>query len=325
VIVDCHVHVCATTPGHGSVSRSLRRHLSFLFMRWRLGVSFFADDERLERQVETKLVETVQQTPELDAAVVLAFDKVYDPDGRPNDAKTHLFVTNEYAVELVRKHPKLLFGASVNPYRPDALAELERCVAAGAVLLKWLPVTQDFNPADERCLPFYEALAHHRLPLLCHTGSEMTLPCLNAGYADPELLVPAIRRGVTVIAAHCGTRALPWETDYLPAFCRLARKHEHFYGDTSALDLPHRSYAYQTILNDESVRRKVVHGSDWPIVAVPPARMGGLKVLRLLTREHNWMRRDVLIKRELGFDDDYWHRGATLLRLPLAANSGKSS
>jgi len=184
------------------------------------------------------------------------------------------------------------------------------------VLLKWLPVTQDINPADERCLPFYDALAHHRLPLLCHTGGELTLPYMNAGYADPELLGAALRRGVTVIAAHCGTRARPFETDYLPAFCRLAREHEHFYGDTSALNLPTRSYAYKAILNDEAVRRKLVHGSDWPIVAVPPARIGPLRSLRLLATEANWMRRDILIKRALGLGDAYWHRAATLLRLP---------
>jgi len=324
VIVDEHVHVCALMPGHGSLSAELRRRFSFVFMRWRLGVSFFADDERLERQVETKLVDTVKQTPELDAAVVLAFDRVYGNDGRADDAHTHLYVTNEYVVELVRKHPKLLFGASIHPYRPGALAELERCVAGGAVLMKWLPVTQDMNPADERCLPFYDALAHYRLPLLCHTGGELTLPYMNAGYADPGLLVPALHRGVTVIAAHCGTRALPRETDYLPAFCRLAKEHERFYGDTSALNLPLRSYAYETILNDEAVRRKLVHGSDWPVITVPPARMGWVNDLRLLATESNWMRRDVLIKRALGLGDDYWHRAATLLRLPAAADSSKS-
>lgn len=319
MIVDGHVHVCAMTPGHGSVSRSLRRRASFVFMRWRLGVSFFADDERLEREVEAKLVETVRETPELDAAVVLAFDRVYTKDGKPDDANTHLYVTNEYAAELVRKHPKLLFGASIHPYRPDALAELERCVAAGAVLMKWLPVTQDMNPADERCLPFYEALAHHRLPLLCHTGGELTLPYMNAGYADPALLVPALKCGVTVIAAHCGTRALPGETDYLPTFCRLAKEYERCYGDTSALDLPLRSYAYKTILKDEAVRRKLVHGSDWPVITVPPALMGPVQALRLLVTERNWMRRDVRIKRALGLGDDYWHRGATLLRQPATS------
>jgi uncharacterized protein len=60
----------------------------------------------------------------------------------------------------------MLFGASIHPYRKDAVAELERCVGLGAVLLKWLPVVPDFNPADQRCFPFYEALAHHRLRVL---------------------------------------------------------------------------------------------------------------------------------------------------------------
>ncbi len=316
MIVDCHVHVCATTPGHGTVSPTLRRRFSFVYLRLRLGIPFFADDERIERVVEERLAETVRQTPEIDAGVVLAFDWAYTDDGRRDDANTHLAVTNEYAAELTRRHPKMLFGASVHPYRPDALAELERCVAAGAVLVKWLPIVQNMNPADERCLPFYEALAHHRLPLLCHTGGELSLPELNFGYADPELLVPALRRGVTVIAAHCGTRARPWEKDFLPAFLRLAREHERLYGDTAALNLPTRSYAYRTLLKDQAVRGKLVHGSDWPIVAVPPLRAGPLKALRLLATEGNWMRRDVLIKRALGFDDAYWHRAATLLRLP---------
>jgi uncharacterized protein len=318
VIVDCHVHVCATTPGHGTVSARLRRRFSFVFMRLRLGVPFFADDERIERAVEDRLAETVRQTPEIDAAVVLAFDWAYTDDGRRDDANTHLAVTNEYAAELTRRHPKMLFGASVHPYRPDALAELERCVAAGAVLVKWLPIVQNINPADERCLPFYDALAHHRLPLLCHTGGEMSLPYLNFAYADPELLVPALRRGVTVIAAHCGTRSRLFEKDFLPAFLRLAREHERLYGDTAALNLPTRSYAYRTLLRDPEVRRKLVHGSDWPIISVPPARIGWRKAFGLCWGESNWMRRDVLAKRALGLDDAYWHRAATLLRLPPA-------
>ncbi|MFL5245407.1 MAG: amidohydrolase family protein [Gemmataceae bacterium] len=316
MIVDCHVHVCATMPGHGTVSPRLRRRLSFLFMRWRLGVSFFAGDDQIEREVEARLVQTVQQTPELDAAVVLALDQVYGDDGRPNAADTDLYVTNEYAAEVAHNHAKLLFGASVHPYRHDALAELERCVLAGAVLVKWLPVVQNINPADERCLPFYEFLAHHRLPLLCHTGGELSLPYVNFAYADPELLVPALQRGVTVIAAHCGTRSRPFEKDCLPVFLRLAREHERLYGDTAALNLPTRSYSYEALLKHEEVRRNLVHGSDWPIISVPPARAGRLKALRLLAAEGNWMRRDVLAKQALGFDNAYWHRAATLLRLP---------
>lgn len=316
--VDCHVHVCATTPPHGRTSPRLRRRFSFVFMRQRLGVPFFADDETLERAVEAKLAETIAQTPELDAAVVLAMDAAHTDDGRLDEPNTHLHVTNDYAALLARRHPKLLFGASVHPYRPDAVAELERCVALGAVLVKWLPLVQNINPADDRCVPLYEAMAHHRLPLLCHTGGELTLFNIAPRYASPELLVPALRRGVTVIAAHCGTRSRPFETDYLGEFMRLAREHEHLYGDTSALALPARSYAFGPLLKDEAVRAKLVHGSDWPVLAVPPLRVGLWRALRLLLGERNWMRRDVKIKQALGFDEAYWRRAGGLLRLSAA-------
>jgi uncharacterized protein len=167
VILDCHVHICACSPGHGWMSDRLQKSLAFRFMRWRLGIIGY--DEQTERQLEAKLIETIDQTTWLDAAVVLAFDAVHDAEGRRDDANTHLYVTNDYVIELAKRHPKVLFGASVHPYRKDAVAELQRCVAAGAVLMKWLPITQGFNPADERCIPFYEAMAHHKLPLLSHT------------------------------------------------------------------------------------------------------------------------------------------------------------
>ncbi len=321
MIIDCHVHVCATTPGRGVVSAPLRRRFSFLYLRWCLGLSFFAADEQLEQDVAARLVETVEAASEIDAAVTLAFDWAYDDEGRRHVEQTHLAVSNDYVAELTRQHDKLLFGASVHPYRKDALTELERCVGAGAVLMKWLPVSQNINMADPRCLPFYEALAHYRLPLLCHTGGELSLPYYPnaARYADPALLKPALDLGVTVIAAHCGTRAHPLDKDYLPTFMRMAREYENFYGDTAALCVPTRSYAFKHLLSDDVVQRKLVHGSDWPIVAWPPARIGVGRALQLLANEGNWIRRDVQIKRQLGLDDAYWRRAATLLRRTQSA------
>lgn len=130
------------------------------------------------------------------------------------------------------------------------------------------------------------------------------------------LLEPALKRGVTVIAAHCGTRSRPFQRDYLPEFIALAEKYEHLYGDTAALNLPTRAYAYDVILKNKTVREKLVHGSDWPIIALPSIRGVGLRDSMRLMKERNWMRRDVLIKERLGFDDAYWHRAATILRLP---------
>ncbi|HEY8666557.1 MAG TPA: amidohydrolase family protein [Tepidisphaeraceae bacterium] len=313
MIVDCHVHICAATPAHGSMSPRLLNSIPFRFMRWHFGLA--GNDAATERELEKIAARTIDETPGLDAAVMLAFDAVHTPDGYLDAENTHLYVKNDYVIELAGRYPKMLFGASIHPYRKDAVAELERCVAAGAVLMKWLPIVQNFDPASERCIPFYEALAHHRLPLLSHTGGEQSLPSLDKSVASPMLLEPALRRGVTVIAAHCGTRSKPGETSYLQEFVQLAHRYENFYGDTSALNLPARWYAFDTILKDKVVRDKLVHGSDWPIISLPsPSRVGWSNVWELMA-EANWMRRDVLIKRQLAFDDAYWHRAATLLRI----------
>ena len=316
MIIDCHVHACATSAQNGFVSRSLQRSLGFRFAR--LGLCLpHAYNSHLECQIENRLVSSLKGTRELDVAVILAFDAVYDRAGSFDLRRTHLYVSNDYVIDLVRRHPKMLFGASIHPYRRDALSELERCVKAGAVLLKWLPITQDIDPTDERCIPFYEALAHWRLPLLSHTGGERMLPNLNFGYADPMLLVPALKRGVTVIAAHCGTRSVPSEPDFSGNFIRLAHDYEHLYGDTAALNLPTRSYVYDSVLGDPVVRQKLVHGSDWPIIPLPPAtRLGWCRSIQLLRGESNWIRRDVRIKELLGFERSYWERAATILRLP---------
>ena len=186
--IDCHVHIAACTPGHGSMSPRLLNSLPFRFMRWRMGL--VGADERTERALAHRLRQIISETTDLDAAVVLAFDAAYDLAGGRDEARTHLYVTNEYVSELTRAnardqvspspdtpgegrgegpsgrarnssmrqnahpnplpdhqerapctHPRgMLFGASVHPYRHDALDELERCVAGGAVLMKWLPV-----------------------------------------------------------------------------------------------------------------------------------------------------------------------------------------
>ena len=311
MILDVHVHTCAASPGHGFLSKKLFNSLPFRFMRWRLGLGEYGP--QTERELEKKLADTIRGAEKLDAAVILAFDAVHDGEGRRDDANTHLYVTNDYVMELARRYPQMLFGASVHPYRKDAAAEVERCAKAGAVLLKWLPNTQCFNPSDPRCIPVYEALAHHKLVLLSHTGGEKSLPSLDKTVGDPALLEPALKRGVTVIAAHCGTRSGMADPDYLPTFMRMAREHEHFYGDTSALNLPTRSYAWRKLLADDIVRDKLVHGSDWPILPVPPVRHVGAGGALGAWREGNWVRRDVKIKERIGMDDAYWRRAAKVL------------
>lgn len=286
-------------------------------MRWRLNLD--SSDPYLQQSLERTLAQAVRDTPEIDAIVLLAFDAVHTRDGDIDWPRTHLYVSNDYVLELGSKDRQILPAVSIHPYRRDCLAELERCVRAGAVMVKWLPIVQDFNPSDPKCLPFYEALAHYRMPLLCHTGAENALPNLDRTTADPMLLRPALERGVKVIMAHCGSRLWPWELDYCDNFIRLASEFEHCYGDTSALNMPGRWYALTKCLRDPVARTKLVHGSDWPILPMPPATTIGWRKSRDIMREPNWLRRDVLIKQQFAeLGQDYWTRAATILRLPAS-------
>src|SRR5688572_17338453 len=110
VKIDCHVHILATTPAHGSLSGYLRKRPNVVLSRLRLGIPLFGSDERVERAIEKRLVATAEGAADLDAVVGLAFDGVHDEEGNFDAAKTHLYVTNDYGSELARRHPKILFG-----------------------------------------------------------------------------------------------------------------------------------------------------------------------------------------------------------------------
>ena len=318
MIIDIHTHISAMTAPRGFTSRKLLNSIAFRFMRWRLGM--VGEDRATEDALVERLLTTMAEA-RTDAAVVLAFDAVYDESGQRSEERTHLYVSNDYVMELAGKHPRILFGASVHPYRPDAAKELERCIAAGCVLMKWLPLTQDFDPADPRCIPLYEILAHHGVPLLSHCGGEAALPRLRPITQDPGRLEEALRRGVKVIVAHCGSKGVGGDPDYVPTFVRLVRQYENCYGDTAALCLPNRWYAMYQLLEDPLVRTRLLHGSDWPIIAVPPLKRIGLAGMLRLWRERNWMRRDALVKQALGFDDAYWHRAEKIIRITESKRS----
>src|SRR2546421_12314174 len=72
----------------------------------------------------------------LGAAVILAQDLVRDDQGRPLEGVGSFYVPNDYVLNLARKYPEFLPAVSIHPARPDALEELERCLAGGAAVMK---------------------------------------------------------------------------------------------------------------------------------------------------------------------------------------------
>jgi uncharacterized protein len=82
-------------------------------------------------------------------------------------------VSNDFVASIVRRHPKrFAFFASVDPWKPDAVGQLERAVKElGAIGAKFHPSLQDFYPSDERHYPLWEKAAELGIPCLFHTGT----------------------------------------------------------------------------------------------------------------------------------------------------------
>jgi predicted TIM-barrel fold metal-dependent hydrolase len=249
------------------------------------------------------LAHRVRESP-LDKVVLLALDGVYDESGVPCPDKCILQVDNDFVCAVTARDPAFIFGASIHPYRKDAVAELERVVKIGARLIKWIPSGQHIEPDHPKCKPFYEALAHYGIPLLTHTGVEHTLGCRRTRYNHPKRLEPALECGVKVIAAHCGLHLFLHEPSFFKTWAAMARTHEHFYGDTGACSIMTRIPAMLRILKDGELRRKLLYGSDFPGIPSPWwCWQLGIGKMRLLARRQNPLDRNVRVMQALGMPD----------------------
>jgi len=245
----------------------------------------------------------------MDAVVLLALDAVYDEDGVSRPDLTMLHVENDFVRASANGRPEFIFGASVHPYRKDAVPEFDRVVRQGARLIKWIPSAQHIEPDSPRCYPLYEAMAHHNIPLLCHTGVEHMLGIRRADYNHPRRLVPALQRGVKVVAAHCGAHLYLHEPSFVSAWATLAREHENLYGDTGAFSIVTRIPALGRILKDTVLTTKLLYGSDFPGIPSPLwCWQLGLSKMRELSHIRNPLARNVSVMQALDVPAEAFER-----------------
>ncbi|OGV67555.1 MAG: hypothetical protein A3K19_13410 [Lentisphaerae bacterium RIFOXYB12_FULL_65_16] len=315
---DIHVHLAGTDRARNGNYVGPKVSPGFRYLLHRLGLTLDAlrapgADERFR----DLLLEWVD-TSSLDRVAILALDGVYRRDGSFDDGNTRLMTGNDYVASLLGRHPRVLFGASVHPFRRDALAELDRVAERGACLVKWIPSGQNIQPDDPLCFPFYDALVRHGLPLLSHAGKEHTLSGFPTTLNDPRRLKPALDRGVTVIAAHCGTRLFLHDPSHFRAWCAMALEYERFYGDISAFAVITRCRALTRLQQTPQLLRKIVYGSDFPapVQVWSFVHRLGLRRTRELAAVRNPLERAFRTFRCLDLPSEVFSRAGELLRLP---------
>ncbi|MGH7956309.1 MAG: amidohydrolase family protein, partial [Opitutaceae bacterium] len=317
-----HVHVVGNgTGGTGCWyrPRGLTRYGAPLMLR-AVGLPRSALAGDLDGIYARQLLRFVRESS-LDAAVILAQDEPYRETGEKIENAGSFYVPNDFVLGLARAHPEFLAAISIHPARADAIEELERCLAGGAVMLKCLPNCQNIDWNNPRYTRFLERMAGSGLLLLAHTGSERTLPVIDAKLASPRVLTRALEIGVTCIAAHSGTGMMLLDPDYFDVFVGMTQRFPRLYGDNSALaccNFRARRSALRKMTQHPELAARILHGSDVP-VPVSGALMWAFGALswrdwRRSAAIANPLERDAQLKRAAGFGEATFTRLAGLLR-----------
>lgn len=286
-LIDHHTHIAGlgTSDTSAFVNPKMRtwshpfHHLKFKVYLSAAGVE---DVEQADSQLIQRLANLIKHISRHGKHRLLAFDKNYRPDGSENLEKTEFYVPNEYVFALAEQHPDLFVpNISVNPYRPDALEELEKWAGFGARIVKWLPNAMGIDPSDPRCDPFYQKMKELDLILLSHGGEEKAVEAQeDQKLGNPLLLRRALDHDVKVIVAHCAGLGSNEDLDSsekkralnFDLFLRLMddKRYEGLvFGEISAMTQFNRiGKPLTTILEREDLHQRLVNGSDYPLPAV---------------------------------------------------------
>ena len=122
-IIDLHCHTAGIGAGDSGcfVSPPLQRSWKYrIYLR-----AFGVTEAELLREgdglILHRLSRTLAASRRVRAAVVLAMDGVTDERGELDRAQTEIYIPNDFLAAQCRRFDNLLFGASVNPHRRDAL------------------------------------------------------------------------------------------------------------------------------------------------------------------------------------------------------------
>lgn len=315
---DVHVHLAGTgTQGSGCwTSPAFRRRPTFVGLR----LLFVIRAKQMRSSVDqdwAALVSQLVTDSQIDYAVALGFDGVYDEAGRLRLDRSQMIVPSSWVFEVCGRWRNLLPGPSIHPYRRDALERLEEAIELGATLIKWLPIVQGIDPSSARAAPFLRRMADAGVPLLVHAGSgEVTFRTDSPDLGRVRSLRPALEMGVKVICAHGAAPVLysraPSE---IPDLLELLREFENLWVDNSGLANPSRFPYLPRFADDPRIAERTLHGSDFPVIAGAfyyPRRLG-ISVIQAIHQEGNGIEREVLIKRAVGFDEKSFTRAGGVL------------
>jgi predicted TIM-barrel fold metal-dependent hydrolase len=320
IALDMHVHLIGTDfKSHGCrVPSSWRRNLVFMFLRKYMDIDSRLSDLELDEIILTHLADSVSSATQIDGAVILANDGVYDEAGRLDERETQFMVSNDYVLEAASRYPFLYAGVSINPRRLDWRDEIEKAANGKAVLVKVIPNHHGIDWMDRRFLPFLRLLRDKSLPLLTHGGFEHVLKSPKQHLGDPSLLKAALEEGVCVIMAHSATSGIvhPFR-EYFGKWVDMLSKYPNLWGDLSAFCTVARKNYLKYFIKDNFLMSRALQGSDWPVPISPFLFLGDIPFskLRRIRRIRNFFDRESELKLAAGVPRKVFYNAAEVLNI----------
>lgn len=320
-IIDFHAHVAGLGYGNSGcfINEKMRKNFRFPFYLMAMGVSQRELRKYGDAILFEKISSSVAKSSSVNKAVILAMDGVIDAQGNLDKELTQIYVPNEYVYEKTQRYSNLLYAASINPYRKDAIMRLEQAKAQGAVLIKWLPSIMYIDPADPALIPFYQKMIELDMPLLTHTGMEKSFSSARDELADPQKLVLPLSLGVTVIAAHIATTGESHGEDNFERILPMFKQYPTLYGDISSLTQVNKLGFMRKVVNTPELQGRLIYGTDWPLQFFPLVsawyHLGDIKLKQAIaiSRIRNQWDRDVALKKAMGIKDHVFADGARVL------------
>ncbi len=258
----------------------------------RLGLDVINNAKDIQK--ELKLSERVNKL------VVLATSPVVT-NGKMDLTKTPLYISNRSVMDMAKANERIIPGISINPLADDAEKELESLAAeskslpnGGKMVFKLFPSVCfyyadgiDENgkklPYRKKLLDFYDRLAALGITVIVHTGVEEVMKDADYQYfmdhgGDVAKLTPLISTGINVILAHSGydpsyQKAHKDKPNQFAEVKEAIEKYPNVYTDISGAYSAKYNFVgtIAELLEDDTYRKKMIHGSDFPVVLGDPA------------------------------------------------------
>ncbi|MCB1190130.1 MAG: amidohydrolase [Leptospiraceae bacterium] len=247
-----------------------------------LSASNVVDLQNADKEYVSRLTDLVGSIKNHGKFIILGFDKNYDIEGNVNLEKTEFYAPNDYIYQIYEKYPDYFLPMiSINPYRKDAITELEKWAKSGVKFIKWLPNSMGIDASSVWIEPFYQKMKEYNMILLTHTGEEQAVDAEeDQMLGNPLLFRKPLGMGIRVIMAHCASLGKCIDIDgesnkmvnCFDLFLRLMDEKKYnglLFGDISAqVQFNRLPVPIATILERIDLHPRLVNGSDYPLPAI---------------------------------------------------------